>query len=116
MVAMLIVWRGLGYLVAVIVFGSSLAMNLIFNAAIGERYYDRHKWPCALSFVFSALILWFLGNHLRQRSDRIVVDKESGEEFVVNQSEHSLFFIPVHLWTPILVAGAVALIAYDFLS
>jgi hypothetical protein len=40
---MVIIWRGLGWLVAVIVFGFSLAANFVVNATYGEGYYDHHK-------------------------------------------------------------------------
>lgn len=107
---MVIIWRGLGFLVAVIVFVCSLVANLIFNASAGEGYYDRHKWPLGVSLLVSGAICWLLGNYLRKRSDRVVIDKQTGKEFAVNQSRHALFFIPMHLWGPIL-AGC-ALIAF----
>jgi hypothetical protein len=112
---MIIIWRGLGFLVAVIVFGCSLLANLIFNAKVGAGYYDQHKWPFAVSLIVSAAICWFLGNYLRKRSDRIVIDKKTGKEFAVNQSRHALFFIPMHWWAPILLAGALILIAIEFM-
>jgi hypothetical protein len=110
-----IIWRGLGYLVAVIVFGCSLLANLIFNAILGKGYYDHHLWPCAASLVFSAAICWFLGNHLRKRSDRIAIDKITGKEFVINQSQHTLFFVPMHYWSPILLVIAIVLFGIEFL-
>ena len=112
---MVIIWRGLGFLVAVIVFGCSLAANLIFNATRGKGYYDYHKWPFAVSLIFSAMICWFLGRHLRKRSDRIVIDKQTGKEFAMNQSSHTLFFIPMHWWSPILLLIAAILLAVEFL-
>jgi hypothetical protein len=48
---MVIIWRGLGFLVPVIVFGCSLAANLIFNVVCGEGYYDNHKWSVAASLI-----------------------------------------------------------------
>jgi hypothetical protein len=38
-----IIWQGPGFLVAVIVFGCSLAANLILNETVGDGYYDHHK-------------------------------------------------------------------------
>ncbi len=112
---MVIIWRGLGFLVAVIIFGCSLAANLIFNATRGEGYYDHHKWPFAVSLIVSAAICWFLGDFLRKRSDRIVIDKQTGKEFAVNRSRHALFFVPMHWWSPILLVIAVVLFAIEFL-
>lgn len=112
----MIIWQGLGFLVAVIVFGFSLAANFISNATLGDGYYDAHNWPVAVSLLFSAPVCWFLGNYLRKRSDRIAIDKETGKEFVVNQSRHALFFIPMQYWSPILVLIALILFGVEFLS
>jgi hypothetical protein len=110
----MIIWQGFGFLVAVIVFGCSLIANLISNATVGKGYYDQHKWPFAVSLVVSAAICWSLGDYLRRRSDRIVIDKQTGKEFVLNQSRHALFFIPMHWWGPILLVGALILFAVEF--
>jgi hypothetical protein len=111
---MIIIWRGFGFLVAVIVFGCSLVANLIFNAEVGSGYYDHHRWPFAVSLIVSAAICWFLGDYLRKRPGRVVIDKQSGKEFTLNKS-HSLFFIPMHWWAPILLVGSLILFAVEFL-
>ncbi len=110
----MIIWQGLGFLVAVIIFGCSLVANLIFNAKVGPGYYDHHKWPFAVSLLFSSAICWFLGDYLRKRSDRIVIDKQTGKELVLNQFRHTLFFIPMRWWGPILLVGALILFAIEF--
>ena len=109
-----IIWTGKGYLVFVIVFGCSLIANLIFNAEVGPGYYDHHKWPFAVSLLVSAAICWPLGDYLRKGSDRMVIDKQTGREFVINQSRHTLFWIPMRWWAPILTVGAVILFAIEF--
>ena len=107
----MIIWRGFGWLVAVIVFGFSLIGNLVCDAVYGQGYYDNHKWPLAISLFLSAIVCWFLGSHLKKRSDRIVIDKETGKEFVFNQSCHTLFFIPMHFWGPLLaLIGAIVFV------
>jgi len=103
---MIILWRGMGWLVAVIVFGFSLAANLIFNSIYGEGYYDHNKWPVSLALVLSAIPLWLLEPYLRTRSDQIVIDKKTGKEMAINQSVHTLFFIPMDYWAPIMVVIA----------
>jgi uncharacterized membrane protein len=109
-----VIWSGYGFLVAVIVFGSSLVANLIFNATYGDRYYDNHKWPFAVSLIVSAVICWFLGRYLRTRTDRVVTDKATGQDLVINRSQHSLFFIPVDYWAPILLVIALVLFGVEF--
>lgn len=110
----MIISRGLGFLVAVIVFGSSLIANIITDAACGKGYYDRHKWPFAVSLVLSASICWILGNSIKKRSDRVVIDKATGKEFTINRHRHTLFFIPMHWWGPILFVIAMVLFVRHF--
>jgi len=104
----MIIWRGMGWLVAVIVFGFSFAGNLICNSIYGDGYYDNHKGPLCLALALSAIPIWFLGRYLRTKSDRIVIDKATGKEMAMNQSRHALFFIPMDYWAPILLVIAVA--------
>jgi len=62
----MIIWQGLGFLVAVIIFGCSLIANLISNATVGKGYYDQHKWPFAVSLV-SVTRSTFLTEQLQRR-------------------------------------------------
>ena len=112
----MIIWRGLGFLVPVIVFANSLIANLITNAITGnETYWEEHHWPLALSLVVSAVICWFLGKYLDDRKGRILIDKETGEEVRV-AAAHELFFIKMYLWGLILLIFAVIALIYDFVS
>jgi hypothetical protein len=112
----MIIWSGFGFLVVVIVFAFSLALNFAFNAWWGPSYYDTHKWPVAISLFLSAIVCWFLGTALRKRKSRVVVDKATGKEFTLSRSNHRLFFIPMHLWGPILAVIGVVLLVMDFLK
>jgi len=112
----MIIWNGLGFLVAIIVFGFSLATNLIFNAWWGQGYYDAHKWPFAISLFLSAIVCWLLGSILRKRASQVVIDKETGKEMVINRSIHRLFFIPMHIWGPILAIMGLVLLFVDLLK
>lgn len=101
-------------MVFLIVFGCSLIANLIFNAVVGPGYYDEHKWPFAVSLLASAVICWSLGMWLRKHSGTVVLDKQTGEPFVINQPRHRLFFIGMHWWGPILLVTALILFAIEF--
>jgi hypothetical protein len=91
-----IIWTGYGFLVAVFVFGFSLVANVITNAATGGgAYWNAHKWPVAVSLFMSAGACWLVGFVCRNRG-----------------KSHTLFFIPVIWWGPILVVcGMIALCA-----
>jgi hypothetical protein len=109
----MLIWTGRGFLVFVIVFGFSLVLNFAFNTWWGEGYYDTHKWPFAISLLLSAIVCWIVGSALRKGTSRTVIDKETGEELVLNRNHHSLFFIPMHIWAPILVVIGCVLLVVD---
>jgi hypothetical protein len=111
----MIIWNGLGFLVAVIVFGFALACNLAFDAVWGKGFYEAHLWTVGMAMFLSAPVTWALHLWFGRRTDRIVIDKETGEEFTVARTDNSLFFIPVRYWTPLLVGLGVLLCALEFL-
>ena len=112
----MIIWSGLGFLVFVVVFAFSLVFNLAFNAWWGEGYYDTHKWPFAISLFLSAIVCWFLGLALRKRTARTVIDKQTGQEIVLDRSNHNFFFIPMHFWGPLLLVIGVIVLIIDLLK
>ncbi len=110
----MIIWNGLGFMVAVIIFGFSLLANMISNHYYGTAYYSERKWPLALSLLCSGVICWFFGKYLAMKSDIIAVEKETGKEIIVNRSSHTLFFIPMQWWSPILIVWAIVLLVQEF--
>src|SRR5262245_60617783 len=98
----MIIWSGLGFLVAVIVFGFALVCNFVIDAIFGPGYYEAHEWTIGVAMFLSAIVCWFLGDYLRKRKPQIVIDKATGQELTIDRSNHSLFFIRVHYWAPIL--------------
>ena len=70
----------------------------------------------AISLFLSAIVCWFLGSALRKRASQVVIDKATGKEMVLNRSNHSLFFIPMHIWAPILAIIGSIVLAVDLLK
>lgn len=104
---MIFVWRGLGFLVPVLVFGCSLLMNAVTNATMGDGYYDEHGAPVAFAFALAAVVLWFLGQYLEKKNPvRVLVDKESNQEFHF-QKRHDFFYIKIKYWAFVAVAFGV---------
>jgi hypothetical protein len=111
-----IIWSGKGYLVAVFTFGFSLAANLMANSVTGNGYYwDHHKWPLAASLFLSAITCWFVGGYFYKRKARVLVDKQTGREFVFRES-HTFFFIPIIWWGPILCVWSVIAYSLEFVK
>jgi hypothetical protein len=98
----MMIWSGLGFLVAVITF-----LQLVLTEAVVERlfrddtYYQTHGWPKLIAFLIAAAITWPLGNLLNGRSSRVLLDPQTGQE-VVLRPNHTLFFIRMEYWAPIL--------------
>ena len=99
----MIIWSGLGFLVAVITFGCLLLTEFATRAAFhDDHYYQAHGWTKLAAFLVAALIVWPLGRYLRAKPARVLVDPATGEQ-VVFKRNHALFFIPMEYWAPILV-------------
>ena len=99
----MVISNGLGFLVAVITFGSCLIFNLVLDSQLGEGYYSSHEWAIGAALIVGGVISYCLGLMLKRRTDRFVIDEETGERFTINNSSHSFFFIPMHLAGAIIV-------------
>ena len=106
----MIVWSGLGFLVGVVAFGC-----LVLSEALSEfwmqdeRYYQEHGWPKLAAFLVAAAIVWPLGRVLnRKQQGRELLDPATGQRVLLQSGGgHTLFFIPVQYWAPILAAAGV---------
>ena len=112
----MIIWNDKGFLVAVFVFGCSLAANLITNSLAGtDQYWEQHKWPFGVSLLASAALSWFVGRDMASRKAKTLIDKETGEE-VVLEPYHAFFFIRMHWWGPILTTIALVILVMDLVK
>ena len=58
---MLIVWRGFGWLVPVVVIAALILSQLSVDAVYGEGFYTANTWPKQAAFIVAALSIGFLG-------------------------------------------------------
>jgi hypothetical protein len=104
----MIIWSGHGYLVAVFVFGVSLLMELGTESAFNDDdFYQREAWPFPLALIIASAMCFIVGRSLKTAGDRRLIDPETYEEVVVSSKDHTLFFVKVHWWGPILFVIAV---------
>ena len=98
MVFILIVWRGLGFLVPIIGFACALLTERAANAiARDDTFYTKQGWPILLAMAIAAAIIWPLGRALN-RYDR---------------NAHSFFVLPMEFWAlACLAVGVVAAFAH----
>ncbi|MGH9729298.1 MAG: hypothetical protein ACRD33_01880 [Candidatus Acidiferrales bacterium] len=99
----MLVWRGKGFLIALIAFGclllTELAMRSIF---VDNLYYQRHGWPKLLGLCIAAALVYVLRSWFGYGRDRVFVEKETGQEVRLSL-EDSLFGIPVRFWPLVLI-------------
>ena len=106
----MLIWRGKGFLIALIAFGGLLISELGTRAVWDKDYYASHGWPKLVGFWIGALVIYALRSWLGVGRTQTLVDKGTGREVVLNQ-EATLFFIPARFWPVILAAiGIVALV------
>jgi hypothetical protein len=90
----MIIWAGHGYLVAVFVFVASLLMELASESVTHDsEYYQREGLPLAGALAIAAVLSLVVGLALRRGA--------------APGRKHTLFFIPMPVWGPLLLALAV---------
>ena len=99
----MIIWTGLGFLVAVIGFVVLVLTELVSEKITGDdQLYQQHGWVILVGMLVAGAVTYGLHRLLLLQKGRTVIDKQTGQE-VVLRSSHSLFFIPVKWW-PIVFA------------
>ena len=93
----MVIWSGKGFIVALAVFGCSLATELIAEAATGnDNYYQASAWAFPLALLLGGAISTGVAMAL-PREDR---------------NRDTLFFIPMFWWGPLLAVIAAFTFAY----
>ena len=99
----MIIWSGLGFLVAVIGFASLILTEFVSEKITGDdQFYQEHGWVILVGMLLAAGLTYGLHRLLLLQKGRVVIDKETGQEIVL-RSSHSLFFIPVKWWPAVFV-------------
>jgi hypothetical protein len=106
-VTVLIIWKGLGFLVPVIAFACFLLMDFL-TGRVDETYYSNHAWPMIVAGLLAAAIIGPLGWWLNRRPGRTLRDEATGER-VTLRSAHSLFWVPMEYWAIIVFLFATGL-------
>jgi len=87
----MVIWNGLGFLVAIIALGSLWAVQALTGTIYGdEAYYQAHTWPKLAGFGLAGVLTSGIGYALNK------LRRETGA------GTHSFFFIPMDYWGPIL--------------
>lgn len=94
---MLIVWRGYGWLVPVVIFGMLMLSQLTIDAIYGDGFYTANTWPKYAAIGVASVCVGLLGVFLNHIKRGTLVDEQTGEVLGKTPS-HYLFFIPVEYW------------------
>lgn len=107
----MIIWRGWGILVVPIacvgVFLSLLASSLVLNGKEIDNYVG--NVVIGVGLIISSVTIWYLGKWFHRRSERVMIDRETGREVNVGRS-HSFFFIRMEYWS--VVAFALGILCF----
>jgi hypothetical protein len=94
----IVVWRGLGIFVPVVMLSSIVATNCIVDLVMRNADYSKwHYWPKALGAVIAAVAVWLIGRYLHSRPGEMVIEKNTVTA-VERKKIHSLFGIHFEYW------------------
>ena len=100
---MLIIWRGAGAAVILLAILAALVTNIVTSSWFNQNnFLQDHAWAQTVALWLAGAGCWFLGRYLHSKPGRILVDKASGQEVTIKPN-HSLFFIKLEYWGPILL-------------
>jgi hypothetical protein len=95
----MIIWRGRGILIAIIIFGCLLATELLTRSFLHDNtYYQQHGWPKFAGFLIAAGLVWWLAR--REAEDSTGVHNATRESFF--RERDTLFLISARYWPRIL--------------
>jgi len=103
----LIIWRGWGILVPVLVFVVGFLPLAIADAVLGHARYSEITKPLTFfSLLAAAGAIWVVGRALNGVPGRVLIDPATNQPIVLRR-RHDLFFIPMQWWAVPLVLGAI---------
>src|SRR5215217_3940794 len=104
----MLIWRGRGIVIALIVFACLILVELVTEAMFGDNtYYQNHGWLRLVALWIAAGLVYLLRGWFGVGQERILIDKETGQEIQVNK-ESNLLFVPARFWPVILLVLGVA--------
>ena len=102
----MIIWSGRGILIPLI-----LGLLVYLFGLLPESYSD---YGFAFALLIAGIINWFLGKAWNEKGSKILVEKDTGKEFLI-QPNHKFFFIKMEYWGIIFfILGCIALFQVIF--
>lgn len=98
----MIIWRGWGIVVVGIALLAALAAGAVAEALNTEST----TTLLGIFLIPAGILTWFVGKRMNRDSERTLVDPKTGEPVVI-RNDHSLFFVRVEWWGPIMVVAGI---------
>ncbi len=98
----MIFWSGHGYLALVFMAAALLGTDFAVDFVMGEDYPDNVGMETTIAGIIAGIGTWVVGKRLNSGEPRHLVDPETGQEVLAPPPYHSLFFIKLQWWGPIL--------------
>ena len=111
----MIIWRGLGILVAIAGFLGFIVAEFATRALThDDTYYSSHPLPKLGGAVLGALLAFVADRLLeRRRAPRVLIDPATGQQVVIRRGD-SVFFIPSRFLPYVILAvGVVVAFVHD---
>jgi hypothetical protein len=108
----MVVWKGWGWLAAIIPMAGYVLMTHWADATRGHGYSDAHGWAGGIGTILGAVAAWIVADKL-EGPGRTLVDQKTNETVVLKRQD-SLFFIPMKYFS-ILVAFSGILMIFNIL-
>jgi hypothetical protein len=100
----MIVWSGLGFLVAVITLAVCFVMNYLLDGYFGKGFCASHDWLFGAALFIGGVLSAIVGFALNTPADREFLDARTVESPAVARARHTFFYIPMH-WAGLIVAA-----------
>jgi len=100
----MIVYRGLGFLALICYVGAGVLIASLLNWGFGiDILMTKAWWPLHLTFVFGAAVTFIVGFYLNRQPVEEMIYEKSGPVSVL-KPRHTLYFIRMEYWGPIILA------------
>ena len=98
---MVLIWSGAGILVPIIWFACYFAVALVVGAFTPPGYWEAHNWPKLAGCWLAAPPIGLLG---------LMLNAPSETEADAPRGNHSFFFIPMELWSLVMIVLGIGLL------
>lgn len=107
---MIFIWTGWGILV--LFYGlAGMLVGGIISSAVGLG--SRQLIAVGICEVLAAIAVWFTGVRLNRNTERRLVDPKTGQGVIIRR-RHTLFWIPMQYWAPVLALIGVIVVISGF--